>query len=159
MTAISDRATALIIRQRHILLIHRFRSQEDYFVFPGGHVEDGETIEEACIREMYEETGLDIAWMEFGFHYVIPGRNRLGHYYFVEPLPGEPFLNGPELDKRAEDNRYVHEWVRLDRIGETNLRPEKLRQALATVVAENGVPASAAELARLTPRIKEFLAA
>lgn len=29
--------------------------------FPGGHVEDNETIEESCIREIKEETGLDIS--------------------------------------------------------------------------------------------------
>ena len=28
--------------------------------FPGGHVEDNETIIESCIREIKEETGLDI---------------------------------------------------------------------------------------------------
>ena len=28
--------------------------------FPGGHVEDNETIQQSCIREIKEETGLDI---------------------------------------------------------------------------------------------------
>jgi 8-oxo-dGTP diphosphatase len=155
-----ERAAALIIRRRHILLIHRYRASEDYFVIPGGHVEAGETIQEACVREMHEETGLEIAWIEFGFSYVnvTPGRSRLGHYFFVEPLPGEPVLSGPEIDKRAEDNRYVLEWVRLDRLAEISLRPEKLRKALAAAIAENGALPSAAELARLAPRIQAYLA-
>ena len=29
--------------------------------FPGGHVEENETIEASCIREIKEETGLDIS--------------------------------------------------------------------------------------------------
>lgn len=29
--------------------------------FPGGHVKDDETIEQSCIREIKEETGLDIS--------------------------------------------------------------------------------------------------
>ena len=31
------------------------------WAFPGGKVEDGETGEEACIREVYEETGVNVS--------------------------------------------------------------------------------------------------
>ncbi|MGB4014287.1 MAG: NUDIX domain-containing protein, partial [Bacilli bacterium] len=38
------------------------RTKKDWpgITFPGGHVEDGETVVESVIREMKEETGLDV---------------------------------------------------------------------------------------------------
>jgi 8-oxo-dGTP diphosphatase len=152
-----DRAAALIISKRHILLIHRFKDGEDYYVFPGGHVEEGETDEEACLREVREETGLEAAWIARGFDYLIPDRGRMGHYFFIEPHPGVPILTGPELEKRSEQNRYVHEWIPLIGVAQINLRPEKVRAALAAVVTEKG-PLSAPALAQSVDRFTELLA-
>lgn len=42
----------------NILLVHH--KKHDKWVQPGGHIEDGESIEAAAIREAKEETGLDI---------------------------------------------------------------------------------------------------
>ena len=50
---------ALILDNDKVLLIHRFKDGREYFVLPGGHIEDGETEEETLIREIKEETNLD----------------------------------------------------------------------------------------------------
>lgn len=47
-------------------LVLQYRSPERYkkwsgYAFPGGHIEEGESIAESVIREVYEETGLTIA--------------------------------------------------------------------------------------------------
>ena len=57
------------------LVENRLKKDWPGLTFPGGHVEDDELIENAVIREMKEETGLDlleiepkgyIEWNEFG---------------------------------------------------------------------------------------------
>ena len=57
------------------LVLKRVKKDWPGLTFPGGHVEDDETMYEACIREMKEETGLDvknlenvgyIEWNDFG---------------------------------------------------------------------------------------------
>ena len=43
-----------------ILVINRTKSDWPGLSFPGGHLEENETLEESVVREMKEETGLEI---------------------------------------------------------------------------------------------------
>jgi len=55
-------ADALVIASEHILLIERGRSPgKGLYALPGGYVNQGETLKRGSIRELKEETGLDIS--------------------------------------------------------------------------------------------------
>lgn len=47
-------------KNNQILIGKRKGSHAPYYSIPGGHIENGETFEEAAIREVFEETGLKI---------------------------------------------------------------------------------------------------
>lgn len=52
------RATGILIEEGKLLIVKQKVSDRNWSL-PGGRVENGETLEEAIIREMREETGLE----------------------------------------------------------------------------------------------------
>lgn len=55
------RAQVVLVRGDRILLARHRRADGDYWVLPGGSIEEGEAPEDAAVREIREETGLAIA--------------------------------------------------------------------------------------------------
>ena len=110
-----ERVTGIIRRDDRILLIHRFKVGSEYWVFPGGGVEEGETRLEALRREILEETGLELRAYEF----LYASSLQPGCLFFASTLaPGEPHLGGPELAEQSPDNQFILEWVDLRRVVE-----------------------------------------
>lgn len=69
------------------LLLLKSHKWPGRYVVPGGHVELGERIEQAVIREAKEETGLDVTdlrylcWQEFVFD---PSFWKKRHFFFFD---------------------------------------------------------------------------
>lgn len=108
----NKRVGAVIRRGDEVLLIHRHKNGEEYWVLPGGGVEDEEALEEALRREVMEETSLEVISFELlGEH---DGDMSERHYFFEIVAPGNPVLGGPEKEKMDENNIYILEWVSKD---------------------------------------------
>ncbi len=58
---LKKRVSAVIIENEKVLLIRRIKPGKEYFVLPGGSVEEGENEFDALKRELLEETGLQIS--------------------------------------------------------------------------------------------------
>lgn len=56
-----DAVRGVLIENGKVLCIKNKVERVDYYDLPGGGIEEGETKEEACIREFREETGVEIS--------------------------------------------------------------------------------------------------
>ncbi|MET9142949.1 NUDIX hydrolase [Streptomyces sp. NPDC004042] len=54
------RVTGVVIEDDKVLLLNQDTEGPRSWSLPGGKVEDGETLEEALVREMREETGAEV---------------------------------------------------------------------------------------------------
>ena len=71
---------AAIVDSGRILLIERGRDPyKGKWALPGGFVEYGETVEDAAIREVLEETGVKIDLVEILGVYSTPDRDPRQH--------------------------------------------------------------------------------
>ena len=115
MTRTNYRVTGVVIREGKLLLIHRLRDGNEYWVFPGGGVEEGEDYETALTREMMEETGLNLVSYQRLFDQLEKDGSSC-IFYSCELEPGEPRLGGPELEEQSPNNQHRLEWVNLAQV-------------------------------------------
>ncbi len=54
------RATGIYVAEQKLLMLRQSVDSQRHYSLPGGKLEIGETLESCLIREMKEETGLDI---------------------------------------------------------------------------------------------------
>jgi len=105
-----------------MLLLRRVKPDREYFIFPGGGVEEGESIEEALVREVKEELSLEIKRWRFLFSVedlAVPAQatihegNRDEYYFLIEEYAGSPQIGGPEKERMNEQNQYHIVWLGL----------------------------------------------
>ncbi len=105
----------IIIRSGKIALVHSLKY--DYYKFPGGGINGGETHMETLIREVAEETGLTViadSVREYGYVYRIQKGKRedifIQHnfYYFCDI---EDNVSEVRLDAYEEEEQFTLEFV------------------------------------------------
>ncbi|MEP7135715.1 MAG: NUDIX domain-containing protein [Chloroflexota bacterium] len=121
-------------RKNQILLIRRFNTgfRDGEYSVPAGHLDGGEAVMLAGIREGKEEVGVDIEERNMSFSTVmhrIEDDERVDFFVQVHQWQGEPFNAEPE---KCDDVR----WVEINNLP-ANTVPY-VRQALSNHL--NGVP-------------------
>ncbi|MFH1030644.1 MAG: NUDIX domain-containing protein, partial [bacterium] len=110
------RVRAIIRKENNILLIHRIKKGKEYWVFPGGGVEDiDENNNTALIRECKEELGVDVLIGDLFTVYnnlEASSEEQIEYFYFCEITSGELGTGvGPEFQKGAGyEGMYALEW-------------------------------------------------
>ena len=130
------RAGAIVIQDHQVALIERLREDETlYYLFPGGHVESGETPAEAAKREIMEELGLHI---EVGPPAVISRFRDTEQYFFRSTIIGGRFGTGAgkEILGDIEPHRGVYRpiWLPIDALLNQPVRPQSVCRLIVEAV-------------------------
>ena len=106
----SSRACAAILKDDQILMVCHRTATRTYWTLPGGGKQAGETLEQAVVREVKEETGLDVEIIQLLFEEDYEyGKSYCYHASLLdetaEPtlvfLPKEEILSGTMLHSVA----------------------------------------------------------
>jgi len=84
------------------------------YALPGGFVQEGETTEDAALRELKEETGIDAKIVELVGVYSNPGRDPRGHVVSIAYLIRLPAGAVPEAGTDASSVKFVADWKDLE---------------------------------------------
>ena len=117
------RAGVVLTDDGKILLVQHTKNNETYYVLPGGHVEDGETEEQAAIREVKEECNLDIEITKRLAIGVFAKRNE-DNIFFLGKILGGELTNDNDPDKMHGVITGI-EWIGLSAIAVMDFRPKQ----------------------------------
>ena len=111
------RAGIVLIEDGKVALIERHRAGLDYFVFPGGGVDEGETPEQAAVREAMEELGVEVAIKRT---VAIIHFDQSTQYYFLADRVGGEFGSGTGEEftdsdpNDPEEGIYIPMWMPIE---------------------------------------------
>lgn len=104
---------AVIIKDNKLAMI--YSNKYDYYKFPGGGINSGETLKDALIRETREEAGLDIIFdsiKEYG-HVLVKEKGNMedlfiqdNFYYFYDAYQQRKNNKSLTLDRRMAQGEY-----------------------------------------------------
>jgi 8-oxo-dGTP pyrophosphatase MutT (NUDIX family) len=84
--------------------------------------------EQAAVRELKEETSLDITIGEKIGEFEADGNHQ--YFYIAKSWSGTPTFGGEEVERQSPTNVYRLEWVPIEKINNIDLRQEVRKMLL-----------------------------
>jgi len=123
MTEVVKRVKVIILNSNSEVLLGYSHNN---YQFPGGHVEEGETLIDAVNREILEETGMDLGISSLkpfacaiGYYKDWPsiGKNRKIEIYYYEVKTDEkPILENTKYTENEKNGNYELKYIPLKNI-------------------------------------------
>ncbi|HUC90194.1 MAG TPA: NUDIX hydrolase [Patescibacteria group bacterium] len=142
-------ARAIIIEDGKILVMHRNKYGSKYFTLVGGRMNDDETPEQALVREIKEETGLQITAAQLVFIEEHQAPSNEQYIYLCEVAPhAEVAIQ--DTSEEGIMNTYdmnIHQpcWVGTRVFSTIPFRTPQLQDAIAKAL-KKGFPKQAIKL-------------
>ena len=125
---------------KQILLIHRWKNGEEYFVIPGGGAESGETAVQAAQREIQEELGWSLSKKQLQPAFTFRNGQRLEIYFHATiSHTSAPMIQGEEALRSHARNLYQPEWLDIEAIRGLNIQPAGLKNLLLDCLTQEGL--------------------
>jgi 8-oxo-dGTP diphosphatase len=127
------RSAAILIQNNSLALMERRRDGRHYFSFPGGGVDAGETPEQAVVREVSEELGVEVRVVRLAAEVWFRGNQQF--FFLVEQVGGEFGTGtGEEYASDHDPARGTYEpvWMPLEQVTVQNVLPKTVA-ALAAI--------------------------
>ena len=133
VVVLDDNKRILMVRQRH--------ESRDIWMVPGGGIEEGENSEQAAVREVKEETGLDVNIIKLLWHVEEVSEDRGQRFvnFFLAEVKGGTLGLGKDPE-RTEGGQVLRELRFMPREEVANLEtlyPEYLRDELWALIDDN----------------------
>lgn len=130
-----NRASAIIQYKDGLIVIKRIKfnngSKEEYYTIPGGGQEEGESIEEATLREIREELGIEVELTDKCYEIESQGRKQ---YFFVAKYKSGKFGSGTGEEMTNTNyekyGMYIPEIIPLDEIKHIRLLPKEIKDII-----------------------------
>ena len=107
---------------------------QDYYTFPGGGLEEGETLEEGVIREIKEEFGIDIKVTKKLYELNSEKFNQKEYFFLCKYIKGEFGTGtGPEFSndpKYKDSGEFIPKIIKKEDIKSIVLLPEEIKEKL-----------------------------
>lgn len=116
---------------------------QDYYAFPGGGLEEGETLEEGVIREIKEEFGINVEVIKKLYEMESNKLNQKEYFFLCEYIDGEFGTgDGPEFNndpKYIECGEFLPEIIKEEEIKNLLLLPPKIKEKFVEDIKNNKI--------------------
>nr|WP_180320526.1 NUDIX domain-containing protein [Shouchella patagoniensis] len=130
-----SRSSVVLTKKSKVALIKRELRNETYYVFPGGGVEEGESLEEAARREAFEELGVHVNLNKCIATIDFNGKQ----YFFSATIQAGIFGTGQgEEFVYSDRNKGTYEpvWLEIDQLRDIDVRPKEIVEVISKRLKE-----------------------
>lgn len=116
---------------------------QDYYTFPGGGLEEGETLEEGTIREIKEEFGINVKVVKKLYETKSEKFNQEEYFFLCEYIDGEFGTgDGPEYTndpKYIDSGKYIPEIINREDVEKILLLPTEIKEKFVEDIKKNNI--------------------